>query len=146
MDGRVLMNRIIEDFERQLRLDERSEGTIRKYLRDIQAFKIWADGRDVSKELSIEWKSFLRQCGYAPVTINSMISALNSLFRFLGWDEFKVSFFRIQRRIFRDERRELRRGDYEKLLAAARRSGQKRLELIMETICSTGIRVSELSF
>lgn len=146
VDGKVLTNGMIEDFERWLRLDERSEGTVRKYLRDVRAFGAWAAGREVSKELSIEWKSFLRQRGYASVTINSMLSALNSLFRFLGWSEFRVSFLRIQRRIFRDERRELRRGDYERLLATARRSGRKRLELIMETICSTGIRVGELRF
>lgn len=146
MSSKVLTSVMVEAFEQRLRLDERSEGTVKKYLRDIRAFKAWAAGREVSKELSIEWKTFLRQRGYASVTINSMLSALNSLFRFLGWNEFRVSFLRIQRRIFRDERRDLRREDYERLLSAAKRSGQKRLELIMETICSTGIRVSELRY
>ena len=126
--------------------EERSPGTIDKYLRDINAFRLWLDGRAVTKESAADWKTFLSGEGYAPVSVNAMLSALNGLFRFLGWDECRVRFLKIQRRLFREPRRELTRPEYERLLACARELGRERLALLMETICATGIRVSELHY
>ena len=77
----------IASYSRHLRLDEKSPGTVQKYLRDIRAFVMWLDHRPANKELSASWKSCLLEQGYAPVTINSMLSALNGLFKFLGWNE-----------------------------------------------------------
>lgn len=145
MDHTLTANQI-NAFGQHLLTEERSSGTIEKYLRDANAFAHWLDGAPVTKELSSGWKEHLRTQGYAPATINSMLAALNGLFRFLGWDECRVKFLKIQRRLFRDERRELTRSEYEQLLTAARNREQERLALLMETICATGIRVSEVRY
>ena len=126
--------------------EEKSAGTIEKYLRDIGAFARWLKGAPVSKDRTSEWKTHLLAQGYAPVTINSMLAALNGLFHFLGWDECRSKFLRIQRRLFREERRELTRGEYDRLLETARSLGRERLALVMETICATGVRVSEVRY
>lgn len=123
--------------------DERAAGTVAKYRRDVTAFARWLGGRPVSKENSTGWKAHLLNRSYAPRTINSMLAAVNSFFRFAGWN-IKVKFLKIQRQLFRDATRELNRAEYTQLLAAARSNGQERLALIMETLCATGIRISEL--
>jgi len=126
--------------------EERSPGTIEKYLRDINTFVQWLGDRDVTKELTATWKSCLLEQGYAPVTINSMLSALNGLLKFLGWNECQVKFLKIQRRLFRDTNRELTRSEYDRLLATAKELGRDRLALLIETIGATGIRVSEVKY
>ena len=136
----------LASYTAHLRREERSPGTIEKYLRDIRAFAGWLDGRPVSRELVAEWRDHLLSKDYAPVTINSMLAALNGLFHFLGWDECRAKFLKVQRRLFRDAGRELTRQEYERLLAAARARGQERLALLMEAICATGIRVSEVKY
>ena len=128
----------LASYTAHLRREERSPGTIEKYLRDIRAFAGWLDGRPVSRELVAEWRDHLLSKDYAPVTINSMLAALNGLFHFLGWDECRAKFLKVQRRLFRDAGRELTRQEYERLLAAARARGQERLALLMEAICATG--------
>ena len=92
----------LASYTAHLRREERSPGTIEKYLRDIRAFAGWLDGRPVSRELVAEWRDHLLSKDYAPVTINSMLAALNGLFHFLGWDECRVKFLKVQRRLFRD--------------------------------------------
>ena len=136
----------LASYTAHLRREERSPGTIEKYLRDIRAFAGWLDGRPVSRELAAEWRDHLLSKDYAPVTINSMLAALNGLFHFLGWDECRAKFLKVQRRLFRDAGRELTRQEYERLLAAARARGQERLAMLMEDICATGIRVSEVRY
>lgn len=133
-------------YGRYLAAEERSPGTVAKYLRDVSAFARWLGSAPVSKELAAGWKEHLLSQGYAPATINSMLAALNGLFHFLGWDECRVRFLKIQRRLFRDAGRELTRPEYERLLAAARERGRERLALLMEAICATGIRVSEVRY
>ena len=75
-----------------------------------------------------------------------MLSALNGLFKFLGWNECQVKFLKIQRRLFRDTNRELTRSEYDRLLATAKELGRDRLALLIETIGATGIRVSEVKY
>ena len=128
-----------------LRADEKAAGTLEKYRRDLTAFSRWLDGRAVTKETAADWKTHLLNSGYAPRTINSMLAALNSFFRFMDW-HIKVRFLKIQRQLFRETSRELRRSEYDRLLAAAREHGQERLALLMETLCATGIRISELQY
>lgn len=128
-----------------LRADEKAAGTLEKYRRDLTAFSRWLDGRTVTKETAADWKTHLLNSGYAPRTINSMLAALNSFFRFMDW-HVKVRFLKIQRQLFRETSRELRRSEYDRLLAAAREHGQERLALLMETLCATGIRISELQY
>lgn len=103
-------------------------------------------GRMVDKELVARWKEELVGKGYAPVTINGMLSSLNGFFGFLGWEDCKVKFLKIQRRVFRDIDRELSQGEYKRLLDAAQKEGNLRTKLLLETICGTGIRVSEVKY
>ncbi|WP_295582620.1 tyrosine-type recombinase/integrase [uncultured Oscillibacter sp.] len=133
-------------FGRYLREEERSPGTIEKYLRDAGAFAGWLAGRAVTRETAAEWKESLRRAGYAPVTVNAMLAAVNTLFRSLGWEQCRVRFLKIQRRLFREDARELTRPEYERLVAAARDQGRERLALVMETMGATGIRVGEVRY
>ncbi len=141
-----ITSREIREFALRLRSEERSCGTIEKYLRDVEGFALWLDGKELCRESTAGWKEHLINHGYAAATINSMLSAVNRFFSFLGREDCKVRFLRIQRRIFRERDRELTKEEYQRLLAAARERGQERLGLLMETICSTGIRVSETQY
>ena len=136
----------IAGYARYLRQEERSQGTIDKYLRDIRHFCAWLGDRSVTKEVAAQWKEYLVEQKYAPVTVNSMLSSVNGFLRFVGWEECRVKFLRIQRRTFRDRSRDLNREEYQRLLDTAEARGQKRLALLMETICATGIRVSEVRY
>ena len=142
----TLTEQQLQAFDRHLLREECSPGTIDKYLRDTRAFLRWLEGRPVTREAAARWKAQLVEAGYAPVTVNSMLSALNRLFLFLGWSGCRVKFLKIQRRLFRDSSRELTRTEYERLLSSARTLGQERLALIMETVFATGIRVSEVRY
>ena len=137
--------REIGRFTAYLRHEERSEATIEKYRREAEAFSAWLDGRAVSKELAVAYKSRLSETRTA-AGVNGAVSALNCLFGFLGWHECKLKAARVQRRVFRDESRELTQAEYRRLLSAAKSRKNQRLLLVMEAICSTGIRVSELRF
>lgn len=136
----------IAAYGRYLKQEERAPATLEKYLRDITAFVRWLGSRPVTKENVTGWKEHLQAEGRAPTTINTALSALNGLFRFLGWTDCRAKFLKIQRRMFRDQSRELTRADYDRLIAAAQERGQNRLALLMETICATGIRVSEVRY
>lgn len=133
-------------FAAHLRQEERAVGTVEKYLRDVGAFGRWLAGRVLSKEAVALWKGALVAEGYAPVTINAMVAAVHAYLRFIGREDCRVKFLKVQRRLFRDARRELNRAEYARLLDTAQRQGQERLALLMETICATGIRVSELRY
>ena len=134
------------DFQRHLLKAERSPGTVEKYLRDVRAFSTWLAGRPVTHERAAEWKEHLLQSGYAPATINSMLSALNRFFQFAGRPECRVKALRLQRRVFRPQERELTREEYGRLVDAAQAEGRERLALLLEAICATGIRVSEVAY
>ncbi len=142
----ILTEERIAAYGRDLATEERSHGTIENYLRHVRIFSAWLNGVPVTKEQTAGWKEYLISQGYAPTTINSMLAALNGLFRFLGWDECRVKFLKVQRRLFRDAGRELTRPEYEHLLETAKERGQDRLVLLMEAICATGIRVSEVRY
>ena len=142
----ILTEERIAAYGRNLATEERSHGTIENYLRHVRIFAAWLNGTPATKEQAAGWKEYLLSQGYAPTTINSMLAALNGLFRFLGWDECRVKFLKVQRRLFRDAGRELTRPEYEHLLETAKERGQDRLVLLMEAICATGIRVSEVRY
>lgn len=135
----------LSDFARQLQEDERSASTIENYLRHIRAFAAWAGGQAVTKDLATQWKEHLIS-QYRPGTVNTMLVSLNRFFAFLGWYDCQVKTLRIQRRLFREESKELTRAEYERLVSAAQASGRERLVLLLETICATGIRVSEVKY
>lgn len=136
----------ISAFIRHLKAAEHSEGTIQKYQRDIQAFAHWLGEKPMTKEAAAGWKEYLTERQYCPATINSMLAAINAYFNFSGRPELRVNYLRIQKRMFRSEKRELTRLEYTRLLEAAARLGRERLVLLMEAICATGIRVSELQY
>lgn len=146
MKNHSLIPEQITAFERYLRTEERSSGTIEKYLRDVRAFAVWLNGRIVTKETAAGWKEHLLDRHYAPVTINSMLAAINAFFRFVGWEDCRVKFLKIQRRMFREASRELSREEYDRLLSTAHTLGRDWLALLMETICASGIRVSEVRY
>ena len=133
-------------FVQHLQREERSPGTIAKYLRDVKAFSLWLGDQTVDRQAVCAWKEELLSGGRAPATVNSMLAAVNSLFRFLGWEECRARYLKIQRRMFRETSRELTHEEYEKLLTAARDQGREQLALLMETMCSTGIRVGEVPY
>lgn len=146
MQGYYLTAAEQNEFLNYLCREERSGGTVEQYRRDLTAFRSWLDGRPVDQETAAGWKEHLLSAGLAPTTVNAKLSALNSLFRFLGWEGCRIKYLKLQRRVFRDRDRELTRKEYDRLLAAAWESGRERLELLLETICATGIRVSEVRY
>lgn len=146
MQQRKLTQDHITEFEEYLRAEEREPGTIEKYVRDLRKFADWLGERPASKETTAGWKESLLTAGYRPTSINCMLAALNSFFSFAGWEEFRVRYLRIQRRMFRSADRELSREEYQRLLQAAQQQGKEKLAMLIEAICSTGIRVSEVRY
>lgn len=144
MKARILTPEKVEAFHTYLIQEEKSTATVEKYLRDVRAFCIYAEQSPITKEKTVAYKQFLLKQGYAVCSINSMLASLNSLLVFLEWEDCRVKNLRVQRKVYCPEEKELTKNDYLKLLGAAKR--QPRLKLIIETICSTGIRVSELQF
>ena len=144
MHTRSITEEWVTSFGQYLRQEERSAGTIEKYLRDVRAFAAWLGGTPLTKETAALWKGGLLDQGCTPGTVNSKLAAINKFFSFAGWAEFRVKPLKIQRRLFRDDSRELTRAEYLRLLETAHALGRERLALLMETICATGIRVSEV--
>ena len=142
MNARILTMDAIAAYAQFLQEEERAPATIEKYVRDISWFSAWLGSKEVSKELAAAWKAELLAQGLNPATVNAKISALNGLFKFLGWDDCRVKFLKLQRRAFRDASRDLTKPEYAKLLSAA----VGWLALLLETICATGIRVSEVKY
>ena len=146
MNHHSLTQEMIVAYEHWLLQEERAEATREKYLRTVCKFFRWLGTQAVTKERLSEWKIALLSQGYAPTTVNTMLAALNRLFQFLGWTEYSVKYLKVQRHMFRDSGRELTKREYQQLVSAAKEHKQERTALLMETICSTGIRVSEVQF
>ena len=146
MKGRILTKEIITGFINHLHLEEKSKNTIEKYARDVKVFMAHLNGKAVCKELVIDYKQKLTADGYAVSSINSMLAAVNSLFDYLGWIDCKVKPIKIQRQIYCPENKELSKAEYLRLVEAAERDHNQRLNMILQTICGTGIRISELQF
>lgn len=124
---------------------ERANATVEKYTRDLTALYQWLGDRALTKSALLQWKEYLSSC-YAPASVNSMLAALNSFLHYMGWTELTVKPLRIQQALFYNEERELTREEYVRLINTAKCTGRERLSLVMQTICATGIRVSELRF
>ena len=143
----TLTPQLIEDYLRRLAEDERGAATIDKYRRDLLRFyEFLPPDKAVDKAVVLSWKEQLVARKYASSSVNVMLASVNGLLTFAGRPEWRAKFLKRQRAAFCDERRELRRAEYEKLVETACREKKTRLTLMMETICSTGIRVSELAF
>ena len=146
MNSRVLNQDTLDSFEHYLILEEKSEATVEKYMRDIRAFKKYLCDSEVNKEIVIAYKKSLIDAGYATRSINSMLASINSLFKFLGWHDCRVKVIKIQPDVFCSEEKELSRDEYIRLVKASGLYGNERLCMLMQTICATGIRVSELKY
>lgn len=143
---RMINQNQIEKFRKILTEEEKSQGTIKKYIHDLQVFgEFLGENNDITKEAVICYKQNLME-KYAPVTVNGILASLNTFFRHMGWHEYTVKTLKIQRDSFRAQNRELSKEEYRRLLDTAKQEGKTRLYLLMQTICSTGIRVSELQF
>ena len=145
MKGRFLTQEIISDFKEHLILEERSMATVEKYIRDVRAFSAFVNGAEVTKEVVIEYKKHLQE-SYAVRSVNSMLASINNLFAFLGWQDLKVKSIKLQQQIYCPEEKKLTKAEYTRLIRTAKQKGNERLNLVIQTICGTGIRVSELQF
>lgn len=143
---RTLTQSKIQDFYTWLKTDEKSENTVDKYIRDVSAFFTFCGRKEITKETVIAYKNKLIADNYAVRSINSMLASINSLFVFLGWADLKVKSIKLQRQIYCPEEKELTKAEYIRLVNAAKQKGNERLNLILQTICGTGIRVSELQY
>lgn len=146
MEEKRITENSIAAYAAYLKRAERSKNTIEKYRRDVLSFMRWLNVRPVDRDKAVEWKQYLLEKGYTPATTNSMLIALNRFFVFMGWDECKVNALKLQKRLFREENRELTKEEYIRLIDTAMLKGRERLALLMETICATGIRVSEVQY
>lgn len=144
MEERIIKNSQIQDFSDYLVSEERSNATCEKYVRDVHSFWMFAGNNQVTKELVAAWKKDLQEHGYAVRSINSMLASVNSFLGFLGWHDCKVKNIRLQHQTYCAEDKELTKAEYLRLLEVSKKNVQ--LNLVLQTICGTGIRVSELRY
>ena len=143
-----MKNRIIdqiEEYRKYLISEEKSELTVKKYVHDITEFKLWLGSHELNKETVLSYKSYLCE-QYSPASVNAALSSLNSFFNYMEWYDLRVKNLKIQKQIFASADKELTKAEYDRLLEAAKLKKNERLYLLMQTICSTGIRVSEVRY
>ena len=141
-----ITEKILKDYTIYLKEEEKSKATISKYICDIKKLVKYADGRGLTKELVSAYKEDLRTGGkYKLSSINSFLIAANRLFEYMGWYGLRVKTYHIQKEVFMPGNRDLSKAEYKRLVQAALRKGKKRLAMIIQTLCSMGIRASELS-
>ena len=136
---------MIAEFKEHLILEERSVATIQKYIRDVKTFTVYAQNSTITKGIVVAYKKYLQE-NYAVRSVNSMLASINSFFSFFGWNDLKVKSLKLQQQIFCPEEKELTKAEYTRLCRTAERKHNVRLNLILQTICGTGIRVSELQY
>lgn len=146
METIIINEAMLEDYMEHLRLEEKSDNTIEKYIRGVRAFIGFTENGIVTKETTIEYKKSLLERDYAVRSINSMIASLNSFFTFISRSDLMIKNIKEQKALFCSENKELSKEEYNRLVAAAKNRGNQRLSLIIQTICGTGIRVSELKY
>ena len=146
MEKRTITTEQIASFGQFLLEDERSAATVEKYLREVRLLAAFLNGGEVTKASVAQWKTHLLEENYNPTTVNGKLSAIDRFLSFMGWEDCRVKHLRLQRRLFRESNRELTKVEYERLIATADECGKERLSLLMETICATGIRVSEVRY
>ena len=141
-----LTDGIINEFKEYLIDNDKSGYTVEKYIRDVMKFKEYVCDNEIVKETAGEYKNYLIRNGYSVRSINSMLSSVNALFEFLDRNDLKVKTIKMQRSVYCPEDKELTRAEYQRLCAAAKMKKNNRLELIIETVCATGIRIGELKY
>ena len=141
---RIITKEMLLQYQEYLYEEEKTTATIKKYICDLKKLLDYSSGREITKRLVIEYKEELRK-KYKLTSVNSFLVAANRLFEYLGWYDLRVKTYRIQKEVFVPEKRDLSKAEYKKLVRAAMKMGKKRLAMILQTICATGIRISELS-
>ena len=141
-----LTDGIINEFKRYLIDNDRSGYTVEKYIRDVIKFNDFACSDEITKETAGEYKNYLIRNGYSVRSINSMLSSVNAMFEYLDRNDLKVKTIKMQRSVYCPEDKELTRAEYQRLCSAAKMKKNNRLELIIETVCATGIRIGELKY
>ena len=144
MTEKILLAQHLIYFREYLLQEEKSTATVEKYLRDVRVFGDYAGDQAITKEVTVSYKKYLEEKGYAVCSINSMLASLNSFLEYMGWNDCKVKHLKQQRQTYCSEEKELTKEEYKRLLDAAK--GQEQLKLIIQTICGTGIRISELKY
>ncbi len=139
-----LTSETVKKYLEYLREEEKSEATITKYAAALCRFSEFIGNSELTKDAAAKFKDQLSEQGFAPVTVNAELAAVNGLFSFLNLESFRLKYLKVQKRLFRDTSKELNKTEYERLVRTALMQGKERLALIMETICATGIRVSEI--
>ena len=142
---RAIAGKTIEEYCLWLQHNEMSQGTIYKYRYYLNQLEQFMDGAAVTKERVMVWKETLRR-NLSPVTVNGALAAVNGFFRYLGWNDCLVKFIKVKQQVFCSGQKELKREEYLQLVEAAQKDGNERLCLLIQTLCSTGIRISELSY
>ena len=142
---RKITTETIKSFNDYLINEEKAATTVNKYLHDVGEFQIWLGEQELCKTAVLDYKSYLCE-RYAPASVNAALSSLNSFFNFMEWYDLRVKNLKIQKQIFASTDKELTKAEYDRLLQAAKQKKNERLYLLMQTICSTGIRVSEVRY
>lgn len=145
MKNRKLETEMLEAYENYLRDDEKSKATREKYVRDVKHFAEFAGDRDIDKTVLLDYKAELDK-DYAMTSANSMIAAVNSFLRYAGWHDLCIKQFKIQKTAYSPEEKELSAAEFHSLIKTAEKNNKERLSLVIQTICGTGIRVSELQY
>ena len=146
MENLNIISTVIFQFENHLRMEEKSQNTIDKYIHDVKAFAHYLGDREISKQEAIAYKKHLQNSSYAVRSINAALASLNSFFAFIGQRDCTLKSIKLQRQLYCAEEKELTKAEYARLCSAADKKGNRRLNLLLQTICATGIRVSELQF
>ena len=142
---REITTEIIKSFTNHLTNEEKAISTVNKYLHDVNEFQLWLGEQELSKSATLAYKAYLCE-KYAPASVNAALSSLNSFFNFMERYDLKVKNIKIQKQIFASTEKELTKSEYDRLLEMAKQKKNERLYLLMQTICSTGIRVSEVRY
>ncbi len=143
---KIITTELITKFKEYLINGEKSASTLDKYIRDVTRFMQWVQEKVIEKSVVLEYKQLLIESGYAPKSVNSILSSLNAFFDMNDWHDIKVKALKIQNQLYASKEKELTKAEYIRLLDAAKAKGNSRLYHLMQTICGTGIRISELEF
>lgn len=142
---RKITGELLQDYKRHLYEEEKSQATINKYMCDLKKLKLFMGEEEITKSRMISYKEYLKDKRYKTSSINSFLVAGNRLFEYLGWHDLRVKTYKIQQNVFLPENKDLSKEEYKRLVKTAVCEGRVRTAVILQTICATGIRVSELS-
>ncbi|MCI8769714.1 MAG: tyrosine-type recombinase/integrase [Lachnospiraceae bacterium] len=140
----LITEELLLQYQQYLYEEEKTTATIKKYISDLRKLSEYASGQEITKQLMVGYKENLRK-RYKLTSINSFLVAANRFFEYAGWYGLRVKTFRIQKEVFVPESRDLSKTEYRKMVKMALKKGKKRLAMMLQTICATGIRISELA-